>query len=95
MKIRITGQVEVFDMPPQGDVRLEVTPVPKDRYSLAPGHERLICIIHERDRQYMKGPLLRTRAGQQVEVAGFWAAREEAGVTRHYLNETTDVVSPR
>jgi len=81
-------------MPQQGDVRLEVTPVPKDAWVLAPGQTRITCIIHERDRHDFETPLLNTAAGQTVDVAGYWMAREEGGVTRHYLNDTTDLVPP-
>lgn len=81
-------------MPVQGDVRLEVTPVQEDAYVLAPGQTRLTCIIHERDRHDLAPQLLNTAVGQTVDVAGYWVAREEGGVTRHYLNDTTDLVPP-
>jgi hypothetical protein len=92
--VHISGRVEMLDMPEHGDVRLEVTPVPADVYVLAPGQTRLICVIHERDRHDLAPQLLNTATGQTVEVAGYWVAREESGVTRHYLNDTTDLVPP-
>jgi hypothetical protein len=92
--VQISGRVELLDMPVQGDVRLEVTPVQEDAYVLAPGQTRLTCIIHERDRHDLAPQLLNTAVGQTVDVAGYWVAREEGGVTRHYLNDTTDLVPP-
>jgi len=92
--VQISGRVELFDMPQQGDVRLEVTPVPKDAWVLAPEQTRITCIIHERDRHDFETQLLNTAVGQTVDVAGYWMAREEGGVTRHYLNDTTDLVPP-
>src|SRR5262245_7951960 len=90
--VKISGRVELLDMPLQGDVRLEVTPVPKDAYVLAPGQTRITCIIHERNRHDLETQLLNTAVGQTVGVAGYWMAREDGGVTRHYLNDTTDLV---
>src|SRR5262245_3737473 len=83
--VQISGRVELLDMPQQGDVRLEVTPVPKDAFVLAPGQARITCIIHERDRHDLETQLMNTAVGQTVDVAGHWMAREEGGLTRHYL----------
>ena len=79
-------------MPDRGDVRLEVVPVAADNFALAPGQTRLVCIIHEADRHDLQTQLLNVRVGQMVGVAGYWTARDEAGITRYYLNDTTDVV---
>jgi hypothetical protein len=92
--VKVSGRVEVLDMPQHGDVRLEVTPIPEDAFVLAPGQTRLICIIPARDRHDFEPQLLNTAVGQTVEIAGYWMAREEAGITRHYVYDTTDLVPP-
>lgn len=90
--IQVTGSLEVLDMPDRGDVRLEVVPVAADRYALAPSQERLVCIIHDADRHVLQTQLLNVKVGHMVRIAGHWTAKDESGVTRHYLNDTTDLV---
>ena len=90
--ITITGRLEVLDMPAAGDVRLEVTPRPGDQHALAPGQQRMICIVPARNRNNLETQLLNLVVGKSVAVSGYWMARDETGGTRHYLADTTDIV---
>ena len=89
MMIEVTGRLEVLTLPPEGDVYMELTPVPGDQYSLAPGQQRLYCVLHERERSDVYPVLVKMRVGDTVRIGGYWTAREEGGVTRHYINDTT------
>ena len=90
--ITVTGRLDVLDLPAEGDVRLDVAPRPSDQYSLAEGQQRLGCILHASDRKDLATILLHLQVGQTVRVSGYWTATDEALGTRHYINDTTDIV---
>lgn len=90
--ITVVGRLEVFDMPSEGDVRLEVAPDSDHRFALAPGQQRLVCIVHAFDRDSLTSQLLNLTVGQRVTVSGYWVARDESDGLRHYINGTADIV---
>lgn len=89
--ITLTGRLETLDMPAEGNVRFEVTPDPEHRYALAPGQQRIVCIVPARDRGDLTSSLLNLEVGQHVDVSGYWTARDEAAGVRHFLADTTCV----
>lgn len=90
--ITIVGRLEVLDMPAEGEIRLEVTLDSDHRFALAPGQQRLVCIVQAVDRDSLTTQLLNLTVGHMVTVSGWWVARDERGGIRQYLNATTDIV---
>ena len=92
MMITVVGRLEALDMPAEGEVRLEVTPDPAHRFALAPGQQRLVCIVQAADRDSLTTQLLNLTVGHMVSVSGYWVERGEHDGIRRYLNSTTDIV---
>ena len=89
--ITVIGSITAIDLPATGDARLDLELREGDRFALAPGQERLGCIVHPRERDAMDHVLRLLVVGQAVEVSGYWTARDEAEGTRHYINDTTSI----
>ena len=90
--ITVVGRLEALDMPAEGEIRLEVTPDSAHRFALAPGQQRMVCIVQAADRDSLTSQMLNLTVGRKVTVSGWWVARNEHDGIRRYLNATTDIV---
>lgn len=91
--ITVVGRLELLDMPAVGDVRVEVTPDVDHGFVLAPGQQRLECVVRIDDRDDLESQLLNLTVGHTVSVSGVWIAKGEGSGTRRSLDPTTDLWS--